>query len=118
MISEKKFKAVDEDQVKSDILAIQKKVSRLNDLYLVDAIDLDDLKVKVKDLKQKEKNLEQLIISNSNKHQELKMKEAKEKILLSTDITSSDYEVQKSIVRTLISSINVKENELDIIWNL
>lgn len=118
LISEKKVKAFDEDLVKNDILAIQKKVSRLNDLYLVDAIDLDELKVKVKNLKQKEKNLEQILINNSNKQQELKMKEFKERMLLSTDISSSDYEIQKNVVRTLISSINVKENELDIVWKL
>lgn len=118
LLSEKTVKTIDENQVKNDIQSIQKKISKLNDLYLVDAIDLDELKIKVKNLKAKEKNLEQLLVDNSHDLQELKIKEAKEKILLISDISSADYEVKKSIVRTLISSINVKENELDIVWNL
>lgn len=99
----------DEKGAKKELLAIEKKIKKLNDLYLNDLITLENLKDQTADLK----NTKQTILEQiENNHEETPALN----ITQIPNIFTLTKEEQKNVISTFISSVDVDESTLQIHW--
>lgn len=100
------------------IVAIDKKIKRLSDLYMNDLINLEDMQFKAKALKDEKDHL-----LNKLNHSEHKLENVKkDKAILflkdiENNINDEIYENKKKIINVLIKKVDVKANEIKVIWN-
>lgn len=100
-----------EEQLKQ----LEKKLSKLNDLYINELISMDALKQKSAELLEEKSSLESFI--NRNKTQ-TNNKQSFEKLVKMDDILKMSYDDQKKVVKTLIKRVEVKRDEIDVIFKL
>ena len=100
-----------EEQLKQ----LEKKLSKLNDLYINELISMDALKQKSAELLKEKSSLESFI--NRNKIQ-TNNKQSFEKLVKMDDILKMSYDDQKKVVKTLIKRVEVKRDEIDVIFKL
>ena len=100
-----------EEQLKQ----LEKKLSKLNDLYINELISIDALKQKSAELLKEKSSLESFI--NRNKTQ-TNNKQSFEKLVKMDDILKISYDDQKKVVKTLIKRVEVKRDEIDVIFKL
>lgn len=100
-----------EEQLKQ----LEKKLSKLNDLYINELISMDALKQKSAELLKEKSSLESFI--NRNKTQ-TNNKQSFEKLVKMDDILKMSYDDQKKVVKTLIKRVEVKRDEIDVIFKL
>lgn len=100
-----------EEQLKQ----LEKKLSKLNDLYINELISMDALKQKSAELLKEKSSLESFI--NRNKTQ-TNNKQSFEKLVKMDDILKMSYDDQKKVVKTLIKRVEVKCDEIDVIFKL
>lgn len=103
----------DLSSIRAELKAITGRLKRLNDLYLNDMIDMDELKTKSGDLMKQKKTLEAELNQGPNKEAAAKISDA-----LATDIKALDYENQKIIVNTLIEKVDVTAKTIKIHWKI
>lgn len=105
----------DQELKKREIKQIQTKIEKLNDLYLIDNITLEELQNKTKSLiSRKSKLLHELEAETESGRQQKRI----EDLLNFKDINAIDYEHQKFIVNSLIDKVNVKSDFIEILWDI
>lgn len=112
-----KHPSIDIKSIERQISSLDNKLKRLNDLYLNDMIDLEDLKKQTQLLRQQKTMLEDELLNNPAITQEKNKKYFKE-FLATKDITKLDYETQKNIVNNLINKVFVKSGYIKIEWKI
>lgn len=112
-----KHPEIDTKAIERQITSLDSKMKKLNELYLNDMIELDELKKETHALKQQKKLLEDELENNPAIAQEKNKKNFK-KILGTKDITKLDYEQQKNIVNNLIDKVFVKSGHIRIEWKI
>lgn len=100
-----------EEQLKQ----LEKKLSKLNDLYINELISMDALKQKSAELLKEKSSLELFI--NRSKTQ-TNNKQSFEKLVKMDDILKMSYDDQKKVVKTLIKRVEVKRDEINVIFKL
>ena len=90
---------------------------RLNDLYLNDMIDLDDLRSQTQNFLKQKELLENELENNPALNQEQDKEQFKE-LLGTKDITQLDYDKQKLIIKNLIDKVFVKPGNIEIKWRI
>ena len=80
-------------------------------------IELDDLKKQTQSLRKQKTMLEDELINNPAIMQDKNKNHFKE-ILGTKDITTLDYETQKSIVNNLVNKVFVKAGHIKIEWKI
>lgn len=108
---------VNSDDIKKQIITLDNKLKRLNDLYINNMIELDDLKKQTQSLRKQKTILEDELLNNPAITQEKNKKHFKE-MLATKDITKLDYETQKNIVNNLINKVFVKSGYIKIEWKI
>ena len=94
---------------------LETKLSKLNDLYINELISMEVLKQKSAELLKEKSSLETFI--NNNKERQI-TKPAFEKLAKMDDIFKMSYDDQKRIVKTLIKRVEVKRDEINVIFKL
>lgn len=112
-----KHPKIDIENIEKQITSLDHKLKRLNNLYLNDMIELDDLKKQTQSLRQQKTMLENELLNNPAIAQEKNKKHFKE-VLGTKDITKLDYETQKSIVNNLVNKVFVKAGYIKIEWKI
>lgn len=112
-----KHPSIDIKSIERQISSLDNKLKRLNDLYLNDMIDLEELKKQTQLLRQQKTMLEDELLNNPAITQEKNKKHFKE-FLATKDITKLDYETQKNIVNNLINKVFVKSGYIKIEWKI
>lgn len=105
------------EAVKKELSSIKKKQDRLVDLYLIaDSLSLEELNKRSKELKKQQEVLEKRLkpVQNENSN----IVEFKEMLMKAKNIEELDYQQQTHLVRQLIKSIDVTNEELTINWNI
>lgn len=100
-----------EEQLKQ----LEKKLSKLNDLYINELISMDVLKQKSARFLKEKSALETFIINSKRKANN---KQAFENLIKMDDILKMSYEDQKKLVKTLIKRVEVKRDEINVIFKL
>lgn len=108
---------IDVEGIEKQITSLDNKLKRLNDLYLNDMIELDDLKKQTQSLRKQKTMLEDELINNPAIMQDKNKNHFKE-ILGTKDITTLDYETQKSIVNNLVNKVFVKAGHIKVEWKI
>lgn len=108
---------IDIDGIENQIATLNKKLDKLNDLYLNDLLDMDMLKKQTNVLRQQKKLLENELESNNLDKIKNSKRIFKETLNIS-DITKLDYNVQKNIANTLIKEIIVKSGKIIVQWRI
>lgn len=109
--------AIDVEGIEKQITSLDIKLKRLNDLYLNDMIELDDLKKQTQSLRKQKTMLEDELLNNPTVMQEKNKKHFQE-MLGTKDITTLDYETQKNIVNNLVNKVFVKAGYIKIEWKI
>ena len=94
---------------------LETKLSKLNDLYINELISMEVLKQKSAELFKEKSSLETFINNNKRKTNN---KPAFEKLAKMDDIFKMSYDDQKRIVKTLIKRVEVKRDEINVIFKL
>lgn len=105
------------EDIQNQIEALNNKMRRLNDLYLNDMIDLDDLRSQTQNFLKQKELLENELENNPALNQEQDKEQFKE-LLGTKDITQLDYDKQKLIIKNLIDKVFVKPGNIDIKWRI
>ncbi|HEL2480570.1 TPA: recombinase family protein [Streptococcus suis] len=108
---------IDIDGIENQIATLNKKLDKLNDLYLNDMVSMDVLKKQTHTLRQQKKILEHELENNNVEIIKNSKRIFKETLNIS-DVTKLDYNIQKNIVNTLIKGIVVKNGEITIQWRI
>lgn len=106
-----------EDEAKNanrELEQISKKLERLNDLYLIDSISLDELQQKSKQFNNRKRELEKRLEQKKSNKIDI---ERLNKLLDFQDIYSLDYEQQKFIAKSLIKKVRATSDVIEILWN-
>ncbi|MFQ6166000.1 recombinase family protein [Limosilactobacillus reuteri] len=112
-----KTETVNVEAIKKELSSIKKKQDRLVDLYLIaDSLSLEELNKRSKELKRQQEALESKLkpVQNENSN----IVEFKELLLKAKNIEELNYQQQTHLVRQLIKSIDVTNEELTINWNI
>lgn len=107
-------KEADIDLLKREIQQIKTKIEKLNDLYLIDSISLEELQSKTKNFLARKKQLEQQLRQNSDSQTD---KEKLKQLLDFEDINELDYDKQKFIANSLIHKVLATAELIEILWN-
>ncbi|EMC14430.1 hypothetical protein SMU76_06074 [Streptococcus mutans N66] len=110
-------KSIERDKIQGQVNILEKKIRRLNDLYVDDRISLDELKIK-SDNFFKMKAVLETELENDPAIKQQKKKENMKKILKTKDILSMNYEQQKAIIRALITKVKVTAESIIIKWKI
>ena len=94
---------------------LETKLSKLNDLYINELISMEALKQKSAELLKEKSSLETFINNNKRK---INNKPAFEKVAKMDDVFKMSYDDQKKIVKTLIKRVEVKRDEINVIFKL
>lgn len=113
-----KVSKIDTVQINKQIASIDKKINRLNDLYLNDLIDIDKLKSDAEKLKEQKKLLENELDKDLKIKEQERTKEDFKQTIGLKDITKLDYDKQSFIVKSLIDKIVVKKGSIKILWKI
>ena len=105
------------EDIQNQIEALNNKMRRLNDLYLNDMIDLDDLRSQTQNFLKQKELLENELENNPALNQEQDKEQFKE-LLGTKDITQLDYDKQKLIIKNLIDKVFVKPGNIEIKWRI
>lgn len=105
---------VDTSEIQAEINTLINKLSKLNDLYLLDRITLDELKEQSDGFASQKKTLEneldQIVKNTDQTFQEV------HRLLSYDDIYKMDYDGQKFLVRSLIKKVYVTSEGIKISW--
>ena len=105
----------DKELKSREIKQIQSKIEKLNNLYLIDNISLEDLQSKTQELiSRKNELLHDLEVDSDVSNRKKRLEE----VLNFEDIYSIDYEHQKFIVNSLIDRVKVHADAIEILWNI
>lgn len=105
----------DKELKSREIKQIQSKIEKLNNLYLIDNISLEDLQSKTQELiSRKNELLRELEVDSDVSNRKKRLEE----VLNFEDIYSVDYEHQKFIVNSLIDRVKVHADAIEILWNI
>lgn len=107
-------KETDIDLLKREIKQITTKIEKLNDLYLIDSISLEELQNKTKNFLTRKKQLEQQLQKNNDNQTD---KEKLKQLLSFEDIHELNYDEQKFIVKSLIHKVVATAELIEILWN-
>lgn len=113
-----KVVSVDVEQITKQINTIDNKMRRLNDLYLNDMIDIEQLKTDAAELKSQKKILENELDKDAGAKKLQQSKIDFKKTIGTQDITTLDYEKQSFIVKSLIDKVLVKKKSIKILWKI
>lgn len=105
------------EDIQNQIETLNNKMRRLNDLYLNDMIDLDDLRSQTQNFLKQKELLENELENNPALNQEQDKEQFKE-LLGTKDITQLDYDKQKLIIKNLIDKVFVKPGNIKIKWRI
>lgn len=114
----KKTPKIDITQITKQLSSIDKKINKLNDLYINDMIDIDKLKADAQELKNQKELLKKELDKNSDYLAQEKRKEDFKNTIGLKDITTLPYKEQCFIVKSLIDKAIVKRGSIDILWNI
>lgn len=112
-----KYPNIDLKSIKKQVTSLDKKLKKMNDLYLNDLIDIDELKTKTSNIINEKKLLEKELENNPI----IELKEHKKKFqkyLSMKNVLTLDYESQKNIVNHLIRKVIVSDTEIKIEWKI
>lgn len=98
---------------KKEIEIIDKKINRLNDLYINDLIDLPKLKKDIEELNHLKDDYNKAIKLN---YLDKKNEDSLGMLMDNIDIRKSSYDVQSRIVKQLIDRVEVTMDNIDIIF--
>lgn len=104
---------IDIEPLKKEIEIIDKKINRLNDLYINDLIDLPKLKKDIEELNHLKDGYNKAIKLN---YLDNKNEDSLEMLMDNIDIRKSSYDVQSRIVKQLIDRVEVTTDNIDIIF--
>ncbi|HGK7159113.1 TPA: recombinase family protein [Streptococcus agalactiae] len=107
-------KKVDVSSLKKEIKSIDKKINRLNDLYVNDFISLSKLTEEIKKLNKLKEGYHKTIKLN---YVENKNEDIISTLVNNIDISKSSYDVQSRIVKQLVDRVEVTTDNIDIIFN-
>ncbi|HHU5332208.1 TPA: recombinase family protein, partial [Streptococcus agalactiae] len=107
-------KKVDVSSLKKEIKSIDKKINRLNDLYVNDFISLSKLTEEIKKLNKLKEGYHKTIKLN---YVENKNEDVISTLVNNIDISKSSYDVQSRIVKQLVDRVEVTTDNIDIIFN-
>ncbi|HHJ8989507.1 TPA: recombinase family protein, partial [Streptococcus pyogenes] len=99
--------------LKKEIEIIDKKINRLNDLYINDLIDLPKLKKDIEELNHLKDDYNKAIKLN---YLDKKNEDSLGMLMDNLDIRKSSYDVQSRIVKQLIDRVEVTMDNIDIIF--
>ena len=108
---------IDRKAYQRQINELTGKISRLNDLYIDNRITLEQLQGKSAEFLEMRSRLENELENDPALKREEK-KEDMRKILEKDDIYKMDYEMQASVVRSLISKVQVTAECIKILWRI
>ena len=108
---------IDRKAYQRQINELTGKISRLNDLYIDNRITLEQLQGKSAEFLEMRSRLENELENDPALKREEK-KENMRKILEKDDIYKMDYEMQASVVRSLISKVQVTAECIKILWRI
>ena len=108
---------IDRKAYKRQINELTGKISRLNDLYIDNRITLEQLQGKSAEFLEMRSRLENEL-ENDPALKRNEKKEEMRKILEKDDIYKMDYEMQASVVRSLISKVQVTAECIKILWRI
>ena len=108
---------IDRKSYQRQIKELTGKISRLNDLYIDNRITLEQLQDKSAEFLEMRSRLENELENDPALKREEK-KEDMRRILKKGDIYKMDYEMQASVVRSLISKVQVKADSIVIKWKI
>ena len=94
---------------------INNKISKLNDLYINELISIEELKQKSAELLKEKSSLESFL---NNRKNQVNNKQSFENILQMDDIFKMSYDDQKKVVKTIIKRVEVKRDEINVIFKL
>lgn len=118
---ERLFKAqkdeIDRKSYQRQINELTGKISRLNDLYIDNRITLEQLQEKSAEFLELRSRLENELENDPAIKLEEKKKDMR-RILKKGDIYKMDYEMQASVVRSLISKVRVTAECIKILWRI
>lgn len=116
-MSKKPKPQIDKEAIKNEIVSLDNRLNRLNDLYLNNMIDMEKLKKESSNIITTKKTLQNQLETDL---EELNTKKQVETLttLRELDLKKLSYSDKKSLVDKLISSISVKTNSIEITWNL
>lgn len=100
--------------LKKEIKSIDKKINRLNDLYVNDFISLPKLTEEIKKLNKLKEGYHKTIKLN---YVENKNEDIISTLVNNIDISKSSYDVQSRIVKQLVDRVEVTTDNIDIIFN-
>lgn len=110
-------RTIDISKIEKQIAEISAKIKKLNELYLNDMIELDELKEQNSSLMKKRDLLEEQLNNNPEiEHQ--KKKNNFSQVLCNKDILSLEYDKQKNVVNLLIDRVFVKKGHIKIKWKI
>ncbi|HEP2319931.1 TPA: recombinase family protein, partial [Streptococcus pyogenes] len=104
---------IDITPLKKEIEIIDKKINRLNDLYINDLIDLPKLKKDIEELNHLKDDYNKAIKLN---YLDKKNEDSLGMLMDNIDIRKSSYDVQSRIVKQLIDRVEVTMDNIDIIF--
>lgn len=104
---------IDITPLKKEIEIIDKKINRLNDLYINDLIDLPKLKKDIEELNHLKDDYNKAIKLN---YLDKKNEDSLGMLMDNLDIRKSSYDVQSRIVKQLIDRVEVTMDNIDIIF--
>lgn len=109
--------AIDRQAIEKQIDNLSDKISRLNDLYIDDRISLEELKKKSAEFSIMKTSLE-VQLENDPAIQKNAKKEKMQAILAGERVVEMPYDEQRDIVKTLIHSVSVTADEVEINWRI
>lgn len=99
------------------IIAIEKSINKLSDLYMNDLVSLTDMELKAKSLKNERNQLLDKIYLTENNQKIIKTEKAFSYLQsLENNIKDETYENKKKIINSLINKVDVKDDEINVIW--
>ena len=108
---------IDRKAYQRQINELTGKISRLNDLYIDNRITLEQLQGKSAEFLEMRSRLENEL-ENDPALKRNEKKEDMRRILGKDDIYKMDYEMQASVVRSLISKVQVTAECIKILWRI
>lgn len=117
LFSNPKTEKIDRKSYQKQIEELNKKISRLNDLYIDDRISLEELQKRSSEFMGMRATLE-TELDNDPTLKADKKKESMRQILATDDILGLDYEQQKTRVRALVNKVQVTAEDIVIKWNV